>query len=328
MFVGIMLALDMKDRRILYQLDINSRQSLSQIGKKVRLRKDVVAYRIKRMQQEGVITGFWTHIDAYKLGYIVFRFYLVFQYVTPEIRTDLINYLVKDKRTWVVESIIGRYDLGVFVWVRNITEFYHFWEKLLDTYGDYFSDKIFSIYVQAYSYPCSYLLENEFKKSDRLKYEITGVGSEVETDDYDRRLLNLIAENTRMPLVDLARELNCSTQMVNNRLKNLISKGVIQAFRVGIDISKLGLKPFKVDVFLKEHTQRKAIMEYIKNNPNLVFIGTSAGVSDLELEPDLKDSDMIHYMLEDINMKFPGAIRKYEYFTVKQVHKYRWMPEL
>jgi len=323
-----MYTLDIKDRRILYQLDINSRQSLSQIGKKVRLRKDIVAYRIKRMQQEGVITGFWTHIDAYKLGYIVFRFYLVFQYVTPEIRDALIDYLAKDRRTWVVESIIGRYDLGVFVWVRNTTEFYSFWEKLLDKYGNYLSEKIFSIYVQAYSYPCSYLLGEEFKVSDRRKYEITGVGSKVDTDEYDWRLLNLIAENARIPLVDLARELHCSTQMVTSRLKNLMKTGVIQAFRVGIDISKLGLKPFKIDVYLREHSQRKAIMEYVRNNPNLVFIGTSAGVSDLELEPDLKDSDLIHSMLDDINTKFPGAVRKYEYFTVKQVHKYRWMPEL
>jgi DNA-binding Lrp family transcriptional regulator len=320
--------LDIKDRRILYQLDLNSRQSLTQIGKKVRLRKDVVAYRIKRMQQDGIITGFWTHIDAYKLGYIVFRFYLVYQYVTPEIKNKIIDYLVKDKRTWVVESIIGRYDLGVFVWVRNITEFYQFWEKLLDNYGDYFSEKIFSIYISAYSYPSSYLIENEYRESDRLKYEITGVGTEVQTDGYDIHLLNLIAENARIPLVALANELDCSTQMVNNRLKVLIKKGVVQGFRVGIDISKLGLKPFKIDVYLKEHTQRKAIMEYVKNNPNLVFIGTSAGVSDLELEPDLKDSDQIHYMLEDINLKFPGAIRKYEYISIQQVHKYRWMPEL
>jgi DNA-binding Lrp family transcriptional regulator len=320
--------LDIKDRRILYQLDLNSRQSLSQIGKKVRLRKDVVAYRIKRMQQEGIITGFWTHIDAYKLGYIVFRFYLVYQYITPEIKNNIINYLVKDKRTWVVESIIGRYDLGVFVWVKNIKEFYQFWEKLLDAYGDYLAEKIFSIYIQTYSYPCSYLLGKEYIESDRLKYEITGIGTKVETDDYDIRLLNLIAENARIPLVDLARELHCSTQMVTIRLKTLIKKGVIQGFRVGIDISKLELKPFKVDIYLKEHTQRKAIMEYIKYNPNLVFIGTSAGVSDLELEPDLKDSDMIHSMLEDINMKFPKAIRKYEYFSIQQVHKFRWMPEI
>ncbi len=320
--------LDIKDRRILYQLDVNSRQSLTQIGKKVKLRKDVVAYRIKRMQQEGIITNFWTLIDSYKIGYIVFRFYLVYQYVTPEIKNNIINFLVKDKRTWVVESIIGKYDLGVFIWVKSIRDFYQFWEKLLDAYGDYFAEKIFSIYVQVFSYPCSYLLPNEYKEADRQKYEITGGGAQIDIGEYDMRLLNLLAENTRISLVDLAKDLHSSTQMANSRLKKLIKNNVIQAFRVGIDISKLGLKPFKVDIHLQEHVQRKPIMEYIKHDPHLVFIGTSAGVSDLELEFDLEDSDDVHEILEHIKQRFPNAIRKYEYFHIEQNHKLRCLPEV
>jgi DNA-binding Lrp family transcriptional regulator len=323
-----MNTLDIKDRRILYQLDLNSRQSLSQIGKKVRLRKDIVSYRIKRMQQEGIITSFWTLVDSYKLGYIVFRFYLVYQYVTPEIKNKIIDYLVKDKRTWVVESIIGKYDLGVFIWVKNIKDFYQFWEKLLDAYGDYFADKIFSIYVQAYSYPCSYLLPDEYKESDRLTYEITGGGPEVEIDKYDLSLLNLLVENTRISLVDIAKQLHSSTQMANSRLKKLVKNNVIQAFRVGVDISKFGLKPFKVDIHLQEHIQRKPIMEYIKHHPNLVFISTSAGVSDLELEFDLEDSDKVHQILEHIKQRFPNAIRKYDYIGIEQNHKLRCLPEV
>jgi DNA-binding Lrp family transcriptional regulator len=102
------IKLDLKDRRILYQLDIDSRQSLTQIGKKVGLKKDVVSYRIQRMQDEGVIKNFWTLIDAYKLGYIIFRFYLVFQYTNPEVKNKIIDYLAKDKHTCVINSIIGK----------------------------------------------------------------------------------------------------------------------------------------------------------------------------------------------------------------------------
>ena len=144
-FVGIMAKIDLKDRRILYQLDLDSRQSLTQIGKKVGLKKDVVSYRIKRMQEEGVIKNYYTVIDAYKLGYIVFRVYLVFQYVTQDVKNEIIEFLVKDKHTWVVGSIIGRYDLSVVLWIKDIHDFYHFWEQMLDKYGDYFSEKIFSI---------------------------------------------------------------------------------------------------------------------------------------------------------------------------------------
>ncbi len=71
-----MIKIDLKDRKILYQLDLNSRQSLTQIGKNVGLKKDVVSYRIKRLQDEGVIKNFWTVINTFKLGYNVFRIYI------------------------------------------------------------------------------------------------------------------------------------------------------------------------------------------------------------------------------------------------------------
>ena len=67
---------DLKDRKILYELDLDARQSLTQIGKKVGLKKDVVSYRINRLQEEGVIQNYWTAIDTFKLGYNVFRIYI------------------------------------------------------------------------------------------------------------------------------------------------------------------------------------------------------------------------------------------------------------
>ncbi len=39
-----MVKIDVKDRKILYELDLNCRQSNAQIGKKVGLGRDVVAF--------------------------------------------------------------------------------------------------------------------------------------------------------------------------------------------------------------------------------------------------------------------------------------------
>jgi Lrp/AsnC family leucine-responsive transcriptional regulator len=52
---------------------LNCRQSNTQIGKKVGQSRKVVEYRIKRMEEEGVITGFWTAIDSFKFGYNVLK---------------------------------------------------------------------------------------------------------------------------------------------------------------------------------------------------------------------------------------------------------------
>jgi predicted transcriptional regulator len=87
--------LDVKDRKILYELDIDSRQSFSQLGKKVGLHKDVVAYRVKKLQEKGIIKNFYTEINNNKIGFSAVRLYLTYQNITPEIKKEIIDYLVK-----------------------------------------------------------------------------------------------------------------------------------------------------------------------------------------------------------------------------------------
>ena len=78
-----MKKIDLKDRKILFELDRNSRQSLSQIGKKVGVAKSIVSYRINRLQKLGIIKSYYTVVDLYKLGFIAPRLHFVYQYVTP-----------------------------------------------------------------------------------------------------------------------------------------------------------------------------------------------------------------------------------------------------
>ena len=87
-----MVNLDLKDRKILYQLDLNCRQSNTQIGRQVGLSKEVVNYRIKRMQDLGVINNFWTAINSLKLGYYAFRIYINFLDVDPDKKNEIIQY--------------------------------------------------------------------------------------------------------------------------------------------------------------------------------------------------------------------------------------------
>ena len=71
-----MVKLDLKDYKLLYELDTNSRQSYKQIGKKIGLSKDSVIYRIKQLENEEIIQQFHTVINVGKLGYLSFRLYL------------------------------------------------------------------------------------------------------------------------------------------------------------------------------------------------------------------------------------------------------------
>ncbi len=321
-----MVKIDSKDREILYQLDLDSRQSFAKIGKKVGLSKTVVAYRINKLIENEYIKTFYTVIDAFRLGYISFRVYLVYQYMTQERERELIEHFTKQKLNWWTISAEGRFDLAVIMWVKNINDFYAFWEETLRRFRDNFLEQWFSAYIQIYTYRHSYLLDDP-NKSDRTKFEITGGGEQVTIDDLDYRLLRLITPNARMPVKELATKLDSTPAVVNYRLKKLIKQGVIQGFRADIDYGKLGYQFFKADIDLKDYKQRGKIINYAKTNPHLVRIDKSVGISDLELEYHVKTLEQFHQIMKDLTNQFPEAIKKYRYVYASRLHKMNYMPE-
>ena len=323
-----MVKLDLKDRKILYELDLNCRQSNSQIGKKVGLKRDVVGYRIKKLQDEEIIKNFFTVIDTFKLGYSVFRIYINYQYITSDIKEKIIKFFVDNKNSWVVASIKSEIDLDAVLWVKDIYEFYNFWENALDEYEDYIEKYSVSIYIKSEVYKKSYLLPDKIEESDRTICTMTSGGKPVEIDNVDYKLLNELAVNARAPLIELAKKLDCSSQSVNYRIKKLVKSGVIKGFRVDLNLSKLGLHNFKVDIYLKNHKLKKPIINYLKNKPYLEYMNLALGWADLEPEFVVENFDELLKILKEIDTKFSGAIKKQSFFIEEKVHKTRCLPTL
>jgi DNA-binding Lrp family transcriptional regulator len=319
--------LDLKDKKILYELDLNARQSLTQIGKKVGLKKDVVSYRIKRMEDDGIIKNFWAAIDTFRLGYQVYRIYINFQYVSSQIKERIIRHFIGYNNVWAVISLKAEIDFDVVVWVKDIFEFYQFWNDTLDEFEDYFAKYTISLYVEAFNYEKSYLLNNQQNKSDRLLYRTTCSGKPVEIDEIDYKLLNELAINARMPLIDLTEKLGCSSQTVDYRLRKLLRTGVIKAFRVNIDLPKLGLQHYKLEIYLKDHKKRNNIWNYIKERSYCDTLNVAIGWCDLEFEIITENVENLGKIMEEIDENFPQIIKKQSFWIFEKVHKERWLPE-
>jgi Lrp/AsnC family transcriptional regulator for asnA, asnC and gidA len=318
--------LDLKDKKILYELDQNSRQSNSKIGKKVGLHKNVVAYRIKRLLERQVIRNFYTVIDSFKLGYNCFRFYLVFRHITPEKREEITNYFVNNKYSWWVGLFEGHYDLAVLIWVKELNDFHLFWEETLKKYHHYFQNQIFCNYVQLTQYRNSFLLE-EYNKLEREKYAITAGGKKVNIDEKDFKILKILSKNSRIPTLDIAKNLKISVDTVNNKVKKMIKMDIIQGYRVEVDFLKLGYQFFKVNINLNDYKERGKIINYIKNNPHLVMIDKSIGYYDLELNFWITDLNNFHKIMDDLTQSFPLSIKNYTYVHNAKLYKLLYIPE-
>ena len=321
-----MSKLDLKDRKILYELDYDSRQSLSKIGKKVGLHKNVVLYRLKRLEKLGIIGFYYTVIDSFKLGYWSFRVYIVLQNMNPNIRKEIINYFVGNKYTWWVGTFEGSYDLAVVMWVKDIHDFHIFWDNTLKKYRPYFKDQIFCNYVQLQLFRHSFIV-NKYDIRDREIHEITGGGRKVKTDELDFQILEILAKNARIPTVEIAKKLNSTVDTIKNRVKRLTKLDVIQGFRVNIDYTKLGYQFYKVNINLNNYSDRGRIIRYIRLDPHLVMIDKSIGYFDLELDFWVRNLKEFHDIMDKMTIEFPESIRNYIYVHDPKMHKMLYIPE-
>src|SRR3989338_5613004 len=155
------LKLDSYDRKILFELDKNARITTTEIGKKIRKSKQFVDYRIKRLEEESILSGYITVIDYSRLGYQSIRVYFKFHNITPEKQNELENDLIKDKEVWWLVTTEGPWDVAYAMAVKNVLEFYDYWDKIMIKYREYIRDKSVVVYTHIRQYPKSYIINQK-----------------------------------------------------------------------------------------------------------------------------------------------------------------------
>lgn len=312
------IRLSLKDKKIILELHNNSRQSLSKIGKKIGLPKSVVGYRIKKMLDADLITLFCTTIDRNKWGYLYCRLFLKFRYFSNEMEKQFLKYLSQLKNIHWVASLDGMFDLGIIFLAKNIPEVEATYSKLIYHFSSHIIEKELSIATSLVHLPYNYIYE---KKNSLLPPIHTPVPI-IQLDQNDFLLINSIKENSRLPLLDLAKILKISPQATRERLNRLIKYRIITGFRIRIDHTKLGFHHFHVFLSLAniDEDSEKKIMHFLSSKTNITHIIKSLGKWDLEFEAVFPSHFELHELLKEFKEQFPQNVLKHEYTLIYKVH--------
>ncbi|AAY81429.1 ArsR family transcriptional regulator [Sulfolobus acidocaldarius] len=128
----IQMELDEIDIKILKILQENAKQSLEDMSEMLKLPKSTIAYRIKRLESQGIIKGYYAHIDPYALD----QDYIVITFVRAKYGKDyhlnLGSKLAEIPGVWGVYFVLGDTDFVVMARYKNREEFMkNFLEKLM-----------------------------------------------------------------------------------------------------------------------------------------------------------------------------------------------------
>lgn len=321
-----MVKIDQKDKRILYQLDLNSKTSLRKIGTTVKLPKSVVQYRINRLVKEGIIKNFYTSIDFYKLGYINLCIHITYQYYTPEIEKNIINHFMENKESWFIANVQGKYDLLIMFTVKNLNQFFSFWKKTLRSYRYYIENAAISFIPRTYVFPKQYLLKNFI--NGQVKNAIVDGSAELKIDKKDLKILCEISLDSRKSLTEIARKYSVSSAMVANRIKKLEKEKIITGYKINIDYSKLGYQLFNVQYVLKNFREIDRIIACIKENPHIISISEVIGNWDISCNYHIKNYQELHKIINQILRKFPDDFKKRITVTYPKIYKSNYMPKV
>jgi DNA-binding Lrp family transcriptional regulator len=125
-------SLDEIDKKILTSLQMECRTPLERIAKELCIPKSTVRYRIKRLEEEGVIEGYHAKVNAAKLGkdYITLTF--VRARYGPSYHNRIGKMLAQIPGVSSVYFVFGEYDFVVLTKSSNTNDFLQKLERMTD----------------------------------------------------------------------------------------------------------------------------------------------------------------------------------------------------
>lgn len=150
---GSSFKFDKYDKKILEQLDMNSRKSLAELSKKVGLSRDAVRNRIEKLVKNKVIFAFTPIYNPPKMGFPTINYVFISLYNPGEVQEkEFLSYLKSNKYVTYVAGLTGKWDFILDIMAENPGHF----DKILKEIRHKFSNLIkdYEIYgvLQEYKY--------------------------------------------------------------------------------------------------------------------------------------------------------------------------------
>lgn len=315
--------IDHRDREILKLLNKNSREPDSAIARRLRISKQAVSYRIRKMQENGIIKNFYTEFNLSRLGYNSYYVFLELEKITNRTEQWIIAEITKEANIgWVINGV-GKSNIILLVYAKTLGEFEELYAHIKNVCSQYLRDASFAILT----------------KSQKLSYRFLGVDfesmqteklQETDLDNIDIRLMGEIAHNAREKVMDMARNTKISSDIVRYRLKKLQNSGIINGFRTKLDISRLGFQWHLLLFRLQpiNDSIRKKLIGYLMNQKETYYLTSTIGNYDLMADLHVASSADVRDFIFRLRDKFPEAIKSFESLLIFREYKLSYLPKL
>ena len=318
--MSVEVKLDVKNRKILYELSKNCRMPSVRLAKSVGVSREVVDYRIKQLVDKGVITCFVADIDIGILGCTRYLVYLELQNVDEAEEAEVLKSVVANPFVSWTTTQTGKWNVIFDVIAKDIKQVDGVIRGLQSQYSSKISDYRIATQLEYLHYYSKYFGDEPEEKKGGFEYRMDAV---------DMKLLRVLSNDARMSYIALSEKLNLSANTIKFRLQKLQKAGIIRRFTIQVNKDLLGLQVYNIQFTFKDTLplRSKKFLNHIRYHPNVNFYYFPLGHWDLEIGLFVKDVNQLRKFIIDFKNKFSDVVRIYDCMSFYEELKPNYVPE-
>lgn len=127
-------------------------------------------------------------------------------------------------------------------------------------------------------------------------------------DCLDEQILNLIADNARIPFLEVARACNVSGAAIHQRIQKLTNLGIIKGSEFVLDPESIGYETCAyMGLYLKDPSEFDQVTEALRKIPEIVECHYTTGQYDMFIKIYAKNNYHLLSIIHDQLQKLPLA---------------------
>jgi len=317
--------IDLLDKKILHQLDQNSRASFSQIAKKLKTSPQVVKYRVENMYKRGILLYCWPMVEYRGIGYFFGLHFIKLQNMDNEKENEFYEYLDAHTNIPIIMRSQGYADLIIAIDGKGIHHLSEIVRELQNRFSEYFLDWDTVIPIGFSRFNRNYLIGKEEITPD---VAFTGAPLDIELDHIDRKVLSMLNFNARTSTSDIARKIGISYETVMKRIKNLEENGVIQCYAILLDHLKLGYPRHRTLIKFKnlDESEERRFFTYCNIHPNIIHHLKVLGNWDIVIDIEVESMEKLREVIMDIKSRFSKIVQRIEPSYIYKIDQFRDVP--
>lgn len=139
----------------------------------------------------------------------------------------------------------------------------------------------------------------------------------IKLDKLDKKILTQLMNNSRLPITQLAKQVNSSREVVDYRVKKLVKEKIILDFTTQIDVEKLGFIGAAIFINIKSSNQ-KEFEKYLKKTNYVSWVAQLSGMWNYGFSIYGKTNEEIDQKFSKLYMTFKDSIINHRFTLHKK----------